>query len=356
MGSRCLREYRRSRLRPIWGEDPIFPASPMRKPSLLAQILAVNALLLAGTVAATLVAATLQDGTSGTPNGTLVAIAAILATVLVNGVVLRRRFAPLERLIATMEDADLEGSTRAPVPDDADSRDVVRLYEAFNRMLGRLEAERERTASAVLRAQESERARVARDLHDEANQSLTGILLRLEATAAHAPEGLREELRETRALATQAMEELLRLARELRPAALDDHGLEAALRTQADRFESTTGTEVELDLDGASAVLDLDEQLVVYRVVQESLSNVAEHAGARKVRVVMRRDAGEVLVRVHDDGSGFRPADAGNGGHGLVGMRERARLAGGRLHVHSGPGSGTEVELRLHGRAEVVCL
>ena len=93
----------------------------------------------------------------------------------------------------------------------------------------------------MLQAQEDERARLARDLHDEANQALTGVLLRLQATAQDAPPDLREELRETQEVATQAMEELLRLARELRPAALDDHGLGAALRTQVDEFGRRAG-------------------------------------------------------------------------------------------------------------------
>ena len=318
----------------------------MRKPPLFAQILAVNAVLLTATVLAALSAARLDlEGFAGAQRALLLA-AAILATVLVNGLVLRRRFAPLERIINTMEHADLEGDTRAELPGDADSADVIRLHEAFNRMLGRLEAERANSAGAVLKAQESERARIARDLHDEVNQSLTGILLRLEASAAGAPPALREELAATKALASQAMHELLRLARELRPAALDDHGLDAALRTQVDGFAGSTGAAVVLDLDGAGDLLADEDQLVVYRVVQESLSNVAEHANADHVRVALHHDTdGQVLLQVCDNGLGFCPAEAR--GHGLTGMRERARLAGGRVDVRSQKGAGTTIELRL---------
>jgi two-component system sensor histidine kinase UhpB len=318
----------------------------MRKLPLFAQILAVNAVLLTATVLAALTAAQLDvHGPDGVHQGLLLA-AAILATVLVNGLVLRRRFAPLERLINAMEHADLEGGARATVPPDADSADVVRLYEAFNRMLGRLEQERAASAAAVLQAQENERARVARDLHDEVNQSLTGILLRLEATAAHAPPALREELASTKALASQAMQELLRLARELRPSALDDHGLDAALRTQVKSFAGRTGKSVALELDAPGSLLAEEHQLVVYRVVQESLSNVAEHADAERVLVAVRRDAhGQVVVEVSDDGRGFIPNQAR--GHGLPGMRERARLAGGRVDVHTRAGAGTTVELHL---------
>lgn len=328
----------------------------MRKqPSLLAQVLAVNALLIAGTVLAALAVARLDASIFEQRTQALVLLAGILATVLVNGFVLRRRFGPLERLTETMERVDLTqpGSVRAETH-RADSADVARLSSAFNRMLDRLEAERAHTASAVLRAQEAERARLARDLHDEANQALTGVLLRLEATAQDAPHELREELRETKRLATRAMDELLRLARELRPAALDDHGLEAALRTQADRFQQATGVHVALDLGvGRLARLDDDQQTVVYRVVQESLSNVKRHAGATSVTVEVGQDRGRPVVRITDDGRGFAPANghapSAGGGHGLTGMRERARLAGGRVEVHSVQGRGTVVELRLEG-------
>lgn len=325
----------------------------MRKqPSLYTQVLAVNALLIAATVLAALAVARLDASVFEQRNQLLVLVAGIFATVLVNGFVLRRRFGPLEDVIETMERVDLTqtGNVRAKVH-DADSADVARLAHAFNRMLDRLEAERAHTASAVLRAQETERARLARDLHDEANQALTGVLLRLEASAQDAPHHLREELRETKRLATQAMDELLRLARELRPAALDDLGLETALRTQADRFAQATGVRVSLDLGkGCLDELDEDQQTVVYRVVQESLSNVKRHANAASVAVEAGRDRGRPVVRIADDGQGFaRPVRVS--GHGLTGMRERARLAGGRVEVHSVQGRGTVVELRLEGAA-----
>jgi two-component system sensor histidine kinase UhpB len=317
----------------------------MRKPPLAAQILAVNALLIAGTGLAASVATRLSVEDAVGRRQALVLVAAILAAVLVNGVVLRRRFAPLDRLIDVMERIDLaRPGVRAEVP-DADSADVVRLVEAFNRMLRRLEDERSRTAAAVLQGQEAERARLARDLHDECNQALTGILLRLQATMNRAPAELRDELRDTKEVATAAMDELLRLARELRPAALDDHGLQAALRTQLARFSEQTGVPAELRVFDELCDLAEHEQTVVYRVVQESLSNVARHAQARHVTVELGRDHDRPVVRIADDGVGFsgRPGD----GIGVVGMRERARLARGRLAVTSAPGRGTVVELRL---------
>jgi two-component system, NarL family, sensor histidine kinase UhpB len=271
--------------------------------------------------------------------------------VLVNAWLLRRRFAPLEELIGAMERVDFGGrDPRSAIP-TANVEEVARLHTAFDRMLERLEAERDRTATAVLKAQEGERARLARDLHDEANQALTGVLLRLEATAQDAPPALRDELRETQGVATQAMGELVRLARELRPVALDDLGLAAALRTQVDEFGRRAGLETSLHIPAAGVEdLDADEQIVVYRIVQEGLSNVARHSGARRVRVEVERPSGGTVVRLADDGTGFTPSLAAPG-LGLKGMRERAVLAGGRFCVESAPGRGTTIELRLGAAA-----
>ena len=183
----------------------------------------------------------------------------------------------------------------------------------------------------MLEAQEGERARLARDLHDEANQALTGVLLRLEATAQDAPPALRAELRETQGVATQAMGELVRLARELRPVALDDLGLGAALRTQVDEFGRRAGLETTLRMPAAGVEdLDADAQIVVYRIVQEGLSNVARHAGARNVRVEVERPSGGTVVRLADDGerlhTGRRGARAGDQGHARARRARRRAL------------------------------
>ncbi|MBA2349340.1 MAG: sensor histidine kinase [Solirubrobacterales bacterium] len=316
----------------------------MRGRPLHHQILAVNAALVITAVLAAIVAARLDFSEVAESRQFMVLIAAILATVLVNGVVLRRRFAPLGELIETMERVDLTNPGVRTVPLSADSADVIRLREAFNRMLARLEEERVSGASAVLRAQEAERGRLARDLHDEANQALTGVLLRLQASTHRAPPELAAELRETQEACNQAMQELLRLARELRPTALDDHGLEAALRTQVERFGHEAGVTATLDLAaGLDDAMDTDGQLVTYRVVQESLSNVVQHAQASSVHVEVRRRDGRAVVRIIDDGQGIGQRCAS--GFGLAGMRERALLAGGTLTVMSAPGRGTTVEL-----------
>ena len=211
-------------------------------------------------------------------------------------------------------------------------------------MLERLEAERRRASNAALTAQERERARVARDLHDEVNQALTGLLLRLEAAREKAPPGLAGELAEIRALASQAMQELLALARQLRPTALDDLGLEAALAGNVRELTNQGAVEATFEADGELAALPENAQLVVYRVAQEALSNAVRHSGAEHVRVSLRRENGTAALSVADDGRGFT-FDQATDGLGIAGMRERALLVGGEFQIESRPGIGTRVRL-----------
>jgi two-component system sensor histidine kinase UhpB len=283
----------------------------------------------------------------------IVVLAVAVIALAISLVRLRRRFAPLERLIEEMEKVDLSrpGPLLPPSIDGiGETEEVERIELAFLRMMRRLEAERRRAGSAALQAQEQERARVARDLHDEVNQSLTGLLLRLEAARAEAPPQLEEELAETKALANQAMRELLSLARQLRPTALDDLGLAAAIAGQVEqlgRGEMAAGFEAE----GAFSDLDDDAQLVVYRVAQEALSNAARHSGAKRVTVRLKRlEGGGVELTVADDGCGFA-FDEAEGGLGLAGMRERALLIGAELTIESRPGRGTTVRLTVPGES-----
>ena len=281
----------------------------------------------------------------------IVVLAVIVVALAARLIVLRRRQAPLERLIEEMEKVDL--SRPGPLlPRSIDgvgeTEEVARIELAFLRMLHRLEAERRRAGSAALQAQEQERARVARDLHDEVNQSLTGLLLRLEAARAAAPPALAGELDETKSLANQAMRELLSLARQLRPTALDDLGLVAATAGQVEQL-ARGEIAAEFDAEGDFSDLGDDAQLVVYRVAQEALSNAARHSGASRASVSLRRrEDGGVELDIGDDGRGFA-FDESEGGLGIAGMRERALLAGGELTIESRPGEGTTVRLSVPG-------
>src|SRR5215204_4381670 len=213
----------------------------MRRSTLLTQVLAVNAVLVGVTavIAAVVARDRLADIASG--DGLLVLGLTVASAILLNSLLLRARLAPMARLVEAMTHVDLARPGMRVTTPGRSAREVHELTDAFNRMLTRLEVERREAGRAVLRAQEQERSRIAQDLHDEVNQALTAILLRLSATIGSAPWGLRSELQETQELVTQAMDELLALARELRPTALDDHGLVAALATQVNEFGASTG-------------------------------------------------------------------------------------------------------------------
>ena len=327
----------------------------MRQRTLLTQVLAVNTVLVAVTAFVAAVVARERLNEAVSTQGMLLLGLAVLAVILLNSLLLRRRLEPMGKLVATMSEVDLTSpGMRAEVGRGA-STEVQRLSADFNRMMGRLEHERRESGRAVLRAQEQERSRIAQDLHDEVNQALTAILLRLSATIGDAPWTLRSELQETQELVAQAMEELLTLARQLRPTALDDHGLIPALASQVADFGARTGMRASFHHTGDVPQLSDEEQLVIFRVTQESLSNIAKHAGAEGVDVELSF-VGRTLLRVRDDGDGF-DADASRrrngrlrgrpGGLGLSGMRERALLVGGSLDVFTTPGAGTTIELTM---------
>jgi two-component system, NarL family, sensor histidine kinase UhpB len=280
---------------------------------------------------------------------TVIGLALVVVALSLALVRERRRLRPLEDLVEAMEKVDLS-RPRPLLPSSIDgvgeTEEVARIELAFLRMMRRLEAERRRAGSAALHAQEEERARVARDLHDEVNQSLTGLLLRLEAARESAPPELEGELAETKALANQAMTELLSLARQLRPTALDDLGLAAAIEGQLEQLRRGE-IEASLHVEGDFSDLGGDAQLVVYRVAQEALSNATRHSGARRVEVRLRRSSGGVALEVADDGRGFAFDEAERGGLGIGGMRERALLIGAELTIESRPDSGTTVRLAV---------
>jgi two-component system sensor histidine kinase UhpB len=315
----------------------------VRRRALFTQVLVVNAVLL-GAVAI------IAGAIAGLSAGEVVAIAvlAVVAGAAANAILLRHRFAPLEDLIDEMERVDLSrpGSLLPGSIDGVgETEEVERIELAFLRMMRRLEAERRRAGSAALQAQEEERARVARDLHDEVNQSLTGLLLRLEAVRSAAPPGLEAELAETKGLANQAMRELLDLARRLRPTALDDLGLAAAIAGLVERLGEGE-VEATFEIEGDFADLADDAQLVVYRVAQEALLNAARHSGAGHVAVTLHRGPDGVELAVADDGRGFA-FDQSERGLGIGGMRERALLVGGELTIESRPDAGTTVRLTI---------
>ena len=327
-----------------------------RDDSLIGQVVAANVVLVAITLFAASLAAGLDLTVSDQRWSFLILALSMVLTLCVNLWMLQRRFAPLERLIRRIEGIDPAEPSSHHLPDQDPVEEIDKLSRSFNGLLQRIEEERRRSGQLAMRAQEEERRRLARDLHDEVNQALTAILLRLEALAHETPAERAPEVAELKRLVNQAMDELLNLARQLRPSALDDHGLVPAVETQLKRFSSRTGIEVRLDTSGDPDALPEVVQTAIYRVAQEALTNVTRHAGATVVQLDLEEDEGTAELRVRDDGGGFNPSavtrsssDVPGGGLGLVGMAERARLVGGELDVRSAPGGGTTITLRVPG-------
>lgn len=211
---------------------------------------------------------------------------------------------------------------------------------------------RNRLIEQVMTAQDEERRRIARELHDETGQSLTAVLVGLRTIEASRTRreaaGLARKLRGTVA---QTLEEVGRLSRGLHPGTLDDIGLAAAVTRQVEEFVQRHEVATDMRIDGLDAEpLPPLLQTTVYRILQEALTNVARHAAARSVSVRLARDAGTVELRVQDDGIGLNPAlrAAGNRRRlGLQGMRERAALLGGSVEVESPRGAGTTITARF---------
>lgn len=217
-------------------------------------------------------------------------------------------------------------------------------------------AERKRAESAqtellrqLARAQEDERRRVARDLHDSVGQVVTGLSLSFKAlaTGSDLPSVSAARLAEAKRVVDALAREVHHLAVQLRPASLDELGLEAAIQDLVNAWSSRTGVRAECAISLWRARLTPEIETALYRVVQEALTNVAKHAGAKVVSVVFTRADGYVTAVVEDDGVGFQPEAAAPDRLGLLGMRERANLVGGELDIESKPGWGTTVLIRI---------
>jgi two-component system, NarL family, sensor histidine kinase UhpB len=278
----------------------------------------------------------------------LVVVAGLLVTLAVNAFLLRRAFAPLGRLAQRMEMVDLLRPGQRLQVQRHD--EVGRVIAAFNRMLDRLERERKESGGRVLAAQEAERIGIARDLHDEVGQVLTGVLLQLNSIAEGAPEH-REELDQSRAAVRRALDEVRRISRELRPEMLEHLGLVSALTELSTSFARVSGLEVERRFSADLPKLAPETELAVYRVAQESLTNVARHAQASRVTIALEPGHESVVLRVADDGRGFAGPPREDGG--LRSMRERALLVGGALAVKEAPDGGVQVRLEVPEREAV---
>jgi signal transduction histidine kinase len=253
--------------------------------------------------------------------------------------------------------------------EDADtfSTDEVKLLEAVGQELGiavenaRLwddlrEKERVRgqLLEKVIGAQEEERKRIARELHDDTGQAITSLMVGLRAAGDASERTTRSRLDSLRDIAAQTLESVKRLARELRPAALDDLGLAAELERYVSSYRTNYGLNSDLQMTGFQndGRLPSEIELALYRIIQEALTNIAKHAHAKNVSIVVERKPSAVVAIVEDDGQGFdtravleSPLEESK--LGLHGMRERAELVGGRLKIESTLGEGSSVFIEI---------
>lgn len=275
------------------------------------------------------------------------------AFVLVNYALLRATLRPLSelsRLVSALQRGELH--ERAKVHPFADSSTSL-IIQTANSLLDELAAYRRRIEDLVGRSThqlEVERAKVSRELHDDIAQNLTALLVLQSLAASASANGERERaLVEARELTRYALEGVRRMSLGLRPHMLDDLGLVGALKWYVAELLRGVLPEVELHLNGTTA-LPSTVALGMYRIAQEALSNVIRHADASKVRIFLGEDSGTVVLRIEDDGVGFRPDHACSLGRehlGLLTMKERARLVGGEAKVTSRPRGGTTVEVRV---------
>jgi two-component system, NarL family, sensor histidine kinase UhpB len=273
-------------------------------------------------------------------------VVGLLLTLLVDLALLALVLAPVRRLAKLMNDVDpMRPGLRAVVSQSQWAGDEANvLARAFNTMLDRIETERRESARRALGAQEAERLRIARELHDEVGQTLTAVALQVERAAGHSPAEARS-LGEIAALLHGSLDDVRRIARELRPEALDDLGLTDALIALCLRVERQASIRVIRELEGNLPELTAEAELVIYRVAQEALTNALRHSGASQVRVALHCQPGGVLLTVQDDGRGL-PEEQGLG-DGLVGMRERALLIHADLRLTRSPSGGATVALAI---------
>jgi two-component system, NarL family, sensor histidine kinase UhpB len=318
---------------------------------LFRRVAALNAAVVVGACVVTILVLSPGKIHSFAASEAIVLAGSLLLVVVINLVLLRRALHPLEALTALARRVDLTRPGQR-VPVGHYKSEVSELATTFNEMLARLENERRDATRRVLAAQEGERLRIAQELHDEVGQTLTAVLLQLGRSARHADPKLGAELLETQETARASLEDVRRISRELRPEALDDLGLSSALVALTERFAQSAGLNVRRNLDRELPPLSEEAELVIYRVAQEALTNVARHADTDRAELSLTASNGHLTLRVADSGKGFDPAKSEGGG--LRGMRERAVLVGASLAVTRRPRGGTEVRLSVPVNGAVI--
>ena len=285
-------------------------------------------------------------------------VTATLLGLLINVLLLRASFRPLFTLLSTIR-AIGRGKTSERASITQSDAEISELAQAFNAMLDQLEVTRREQAMLILQAQEEERRRLALELHDESSQNLTALLIHIEVLSQSlqalpgttitddARKQLEAGLQYVAGLSRHTLEDIRMLAQQLRPSVLDDLGLPAAFRWLAEDARQRLHLDVELHIDTPHGWKQPAlYETALFRIAQESLTNIARHAHAQHVCISLAQEPGCIRLQIRDDGRGFDPLEQ-HTGLGIFGMRERAALLGGTVDIQSQPGQGTTLQARL---------
>src|SRR2546430_6427801 len=318
------------------------------------KVLIANSLIIfVGATGGTWLATHLNVSPYATPMSLIIFITiGWLVSVALNFVVLQIAFRPLTELGRVMKRVRAgESSLRAPLT-GVDSQ-ADQLAEAFNMVLEALDEASRLRASQIIQAQEQERQRIARELHDETSQVLTSLLISLTLLEESVEsQEARERIADTRALAHSTLRAIRNLSIDLRPSALDDLGLLPALRWYVKEYQKKCSIDVEFHATGFKERLPAEMETALYRIVQECLTNTAKHANANRVTITLKEETDRVYARITDDGEGFDyeallKTPGQERGLGLAGMHERAVLLDGTLSIHSTSERGTIIEVSI---------
>lgn len=327
--------------------------------SLFAKVIFVNSVMLIGEALAGLWVTSHNLESHHYFIDTSFIVTAALFTLCINTFLLRASFRPLFHLLTTIREISM-GNTQARATETASTPEVDELARAFNGMLDRLEALRQEQTMLILQAQEEERQRIALELHDEAGQNLTALLVHMELLNQHLqaphtniadsaePQRLQSDLKQLIQLTQQTLENIRLLSQQLRPSVLDDLGLLAALRWLVEDGRQRLHLHITLETEGIkdSFKLPATYELAIFRIAQESLTNVARHAQTDHASIVLACRPPDIILQVSDNGCGYDLTQHQKS-LGIVGMRERARLLKGALIIHSRMGNGTTVRAVL---------
>src|ERR1700722_15613204 len=263
------------------------------------RVAAMNAVLLVTAVVVTLLVLEPRKFSTVAVDEAVVLAVALALVAFVNLMVLRRVVRPLEALTALARRVDL-AQPGERMPGAEPTSEAGELALTFNEMLDRLEIERREATGRVLAGQEAERLRIAQELHDQIGQELTAVLLSLARVESRAPPSLKDDVILVQEAVRSSLENVRQIAIELRPEALDDLGLDSALAVLCERFAERTGLRITEGIEAALPALSPEIELVVYRVAQEALTNVARHSGADEVELALEHAGGQLTLTVSD--------------------------------------------------------